>query len=168
MGPRVAAPRVPLLAVLGCLAAIGVVRMGMLAEQGMAIDFYQFWAVAGAAEALPGESVYALATGERLARILLERAAETESAARSCRRPLPCPTHRRRLDALLIRLLPCRPDRRLRHRSATLSPGLAGGLRPGYAAGRAPRRLHADHHPGRAGVLPWAFPPLRFDLAEET
>ena len=65
MGREAADPRVPLLAVLGCLAAIGVARIVMQTEQGMAIDFYQFWgAVAGAAEALPGESVYALANGE--------------------------------------------------------------------------------------------------------
>ena len=166
MGPRVAVPRVPLLAVLGCFAAIGVVRMGMLAEQGMAIDFYQFWAVAGSAEALPGESVYALATGERLSRILLERTAETESAAR-----LAVARFRaQRIDAVstpflyacfhAIRTGDYDTDLR-RYRLGSLMAFVLATLLVARLVGCTPTTTLAA-----LAFFLWSFPPLRFDLAE--
>jgi hypothetical protein len=166
MGARAAAPRVPLLALLGFLAAVGVAQMGMEMERGVAIDYYQFWAVAGAGEALPGESVYALTTGERLARILLERAAEIESPARraaarfranridvvstpffyACFRAVwtgdyDTDLRRYRLGSLVAFVL------------ATLLAGRLVGCTPGTTL-------------AALAFFLWAFPPLRFDLSE--
>jgi hypothetical protein len=166
MGARAVAPRVPLLAVLGCLAAIGVVRMAWQTEQGMAIDFYQFWAVAGAAEALPGESIYALANGERLAQNLLARAAETESEAQRAVAGF----RARRIDAVstpffyacfrAIRTGDYDTDLR-RYRLGSLVAFVLATLLVGYLVGCTPATILAA-----LAFFLWAFPPLRFDLAE--
>ncbi len=135
-------------------------------EQGVAIDFYQFWAVAGAAEALPGESVYALATGERLARILLERAAETESTAR--RAVARFRAHR--IDAVstpffyacfrAVRTGDYDTDLR-RYRLGSLVAFVLATLLVGHLVGCTPATTLAA-----LAFFLWAFPPLRFDLAE--
>jgi hypothetical protein len=168
MGARAAA-RVPVLAmlvVLGCLAAVGVAWMGAEMERGVAIDFYQFWAVAGAAEALPGESVYALATGERLAHILLARAAETESAAwRAVAR-----FRANRIDAVstpffyacfrAIRTGDYDTDLR-RYRLGSLAAFVLATLLVGRLVGCTPATTLAA-----LAFFLWAFPPLRFNLSE--
>ena len=70
-----------LLAALICLIAAGIARVYEHMQQGVAFDFYQFWAIAGAGELLPGENVYSLSTGERLGRTLLALADGTKSSA---------------------------------------------------------------------------------------
>lgn len=161
-----AGPRLPLLAVLGCLAVVGVLRMSVLMEQGVAIDFYQFWAVAGAAEALPGEKVYALETGERLARILYERAAETGSAAQRDAANF----RAQRVDVVstpffyacfrAVRTGDYDTDLR-RYRLGSLAAFVLATLLIGRLIGCAPATILAA-----LAFFLWAFPPLRFDLAE--
>ena len=138
----------------------------MQTEQGVAIDFYQFWAVAGAAEALPGGSVYALANGERLAQILLERAAETESAAQRAVARF----RARRIDAVstpffyacfrAIRTGDYDTDLR-RYRLGSLVAFVLATLLVGHLVGCTPATTLAA-----LAFFLWAFPPLRFDLAE--
>lgn len=74
-----AIPRAPLLALLVCLAFAGFAIMAVEMKRGVAIDFYQFWVIAGAADVLPDESIYAHTTGQQLARLLLEQAGEIDS-----------------------------------------------------------------------------------------
>lgn len=166
MGARAAAPRAPLLALLAFLAAIGIAQMGMEMKQGMAIDYYQFWAVAGAAEVLPGESVYALANGERLARILLARAAEIESPARRAVARF----RANRIDAVSTPFFyACfravwtgdyDTDLR-RYRLGSLVAFVLATLLIGRLVGCTPATTLAA-----LAFLLWAFPPLRFDLSE--
>jgi hypothetical protein len=166
MGIRAGASRVPLLVVLGCLAAVGIARMSVEMEQGVAIDFYQFWAVAGAAEVLPGESVYALATGERLARILFQRTAETESPARRAAARF----RAQRIDAVstpffyacfrAVRTGDYDTDLR-RFRLAETVAFVLATLLVGHLVGCTPAAVLAA-----LAFFLWAFPPLRFDLVE--
>jgi hypothetical protein len=135
-------------------------------EQGVAIDFYQFWAVAGAADLLPGESVYALETGERLARILLAQAAGTESAARRDAASF----RARRVDVVstpffyacfrAFRTGDYDTDLR-RYRLASLSAFVLAVMLVGHLAGCTPAVILAA-----LAFFLWAFPPLRFDLTE--
>ena len=166
MGTRAAASRAPLLAVLGFLAAVGVARMYMDMEQGVAIDFYQFWAVAGAAEAVPGENVYALITGERLAHILFDRAAEVESPARRAAARF----RAQRIDTVstpffytcfrAVRTGDYDTDLR-RYRVGSLVAFVLATLLVGYLVGCTPAVTLAA-----LAFFLLAFPPLRFDLSE--
>lgn len=160
------APHVPLLAVLGCLAIVGAVRMASLMSQGVAIDFYQFWAVAGAREVLPGENIYALETGERLARALHGRVAETDSQAKRDAADF----RAERVDVVstpffyacfrAVRTGDYDTDLR-RYRLVSLAAFIAALLIIASLIGCAPvTRLAA------LSFFLWAFPPLRFDLTE--
>jgi hypothetical protein len=152
--------------VLGILAAVGVARIGKETERGVAIDFYQFWAVAGSAEILPGESVYALATGERLARILFARAEAVESAARLAAARF----RAERIDAVstpffyacfrAVRTGDYDTDLR-RYRLGSLAAFVLATLLVGHLVGCAPATTLAA-----LSFFLWAFPPLRFDLTE--
>jgi hypothetical protein len=157
---------VTLLAVLVCLAAVGVARMGVITEQGMAIDFYQFWAIAGSNEMLPGESVYTLANDERLARILLERAAGSESPAWGAVARF----RANRIDAVSTPFLyACFRAVRTgdydtdlqRYRLGSLVAFVLATLLVAYLVECAPTSSLAS-----LAFFLWAFPPLRFDLAE--
>ncbi len=165
-GLRPSVSRVPLLVVLGFLAAVGVARMSMEMEQGVAIDFYQFWAVGGAAEVTPGENIYELATGERLARALLERAEEIESPARRAAARF----RAQRIDVVstpffysffrAARTGDYDADLR-RHRLLSLAAFVLATLLTGYVVGCAPAVTLAA-----LAFFLLAFPPLRFDLIE--
>jgi hypothetical protein len=140
--------------------------MSMEMEQGVAIDYYQFWAVAGAAESVPGESVYTLTTGERLAHILLERAAEIDSPARRAAARFRAD----RIDAVstpffyacfrAVRTGDYDTDLR-RYRLGSLVAFVLATLLVGRLVGCAPATTLAA-----LAFFLWAFPPLRFDLTE--
>jgi len=157
---------VPLLVLLGLLAAVGAARMSVEMRRGVAIDFYQFWGVAGAAEVLPGESVYSLSNGERLAQILFAQAAETDSAPRRAAAEF----RARRIDAVstpffyacfrAFRTGDYDTDLR-RYRLAALAAFLLATLWAGRILGCAPSTTL-----GALAFFLWAFPPLRFDLSE--
>jgi hypothetical protein len=160
------AARVPLLILLICLAAVGVARVGMEMEHGIAIDFYQFWALSGAPEELPGESVYALDTDKRLARIFFDRAEETKSSARQAAARL----RAQRLGAISTPLLySCFRAFRTgdydidlrRYRLTSLMAFVLATLLVGYIVGCKPATIL-----GALAFFLWAFPPLRFDLSE--
>jgi hypothetical protein len=140
--------------------------MAALMEQGVAIDFYQFWAVAGASEVLPGENIYALETGERLARTLLAGVTETDSRAKRDAADF----RAQRVDVVstpffyacfrAIRTGDYDTDLR-RHRLGSLAAFVAAVLLVASLIRCAPATGLAA-----LAFFLWAFPPLRFDLTE--
>jgi hypothetical protein len=166
LGIQSAAPFVPLLIVLGFIVAVGIAQMSIEMEQGVAIDYYQFWAIGSAAEVLPGESIYTLANGERLARILFERAAQIESPAlRAAAR-----FRAQRIDAAstpffyacfrAVRTGDYDTDLR-RFRLGSLVAFVLATLLIGPLVGCTPTTTLAA-----LAFFLWAFPPLRFNLSE--
>jgi hypothetical protein len=135
-------------------------------EKGVAIDFYQFWNIAGAPEILPGESVYTLATGEKLAQILFERSAAAESPAQ--RDAARFRVHR--IDAVstpffyacfrALRTGDYDTDLR-RHRLGSLVVFVLALLLIARFAGCRPATALAA-----LAFFLWAFQPLRLDLVE--
>ena len=151
---------------LGCLAAVGVALVGAEMQKGIAIDFYQFWNIAGISEILPGEKVYALATGEKLAQILFEQSAAAGSQAqRDAAR-----FRVQRIDAVstpffyacfrALRSGNYDTDLR-RHRLGSLLAFVLALLLIANLAGCRPATALAA-----LAFFLWAFQPLRLDLVE--
>lgn len=166
MGPQATIPRAPLLILLVCLAVAGFAIMCVEMKRGVAIDFYQFWAVAGAADVLPDENIYDLTTGQRLARILFEQVSEVQSPDQQAA------AHFRdqRIDVVSTPFLyACFRAFRTgdydtdlrRFRLGSLVIFVLATLLAGYLVGCTPVINLAA-----LGFFLLAFPPLRFDIVE--